>query len=242
MNIEDIKVGKWYNVPFKVVEIKSGDIHMKNGGIKAVCQPSELSEITARQDVRSEHSTVGTLNFVERLEKLWNGMCNVLFDEGCQKYAEDLSKAMRNHIESITPDTENGTKNTEPVLKYYQNRLFRKGDKVKPRERNGRIPWAKDTTLTVVADESTAGVTVRDEETGEERLMCVLFLELVTPVEELEPYYVEDGGLSVMVNSRINERVVCCSFHKNVHPNAKAAAEAERDRLNDEWRKEQRND
>lgn len=142
----------------------------------------------------------------------------------------------------LTP--ENGTKNTEPVLKYYQNRKFRKGDRVKPRERNGRVPWAKDMTLTVVADERSADVAVRDEETGEERLMCVLFLELVTPVEDLEPYSVVQPEnykcVRIMVGKRIHSSIpfdedecVCLSLEQ-----ALAAAEAECARLNTEYRKE----
>ena len=143
-------------------------------------------------------------------------------------------------LRPISP--ENGIKNTENAPKYDPNRMFRKGDKVKPRERNGRIPWAKDMTLTVVADERTAGVTVRDEETGEERLMCVLFLELVTPVEELEPYFVQDfkGGYGVF-HTRLQPEAEVCHYFNDMHPHAKEAAEAERDRLNAELRKEQSN-
>lgn len=136
----------------------------------------------------------------------------------------------------------NGIKNAETAPKYDPCRLFRKGDKVKPRERNGRIPWAKDMTLTVVADESKAGVAVRDEETGEERLMCVLFLELVTPVEELEPYSVSEGAGIIEVYNEKREAVKAW-FYSDVKAGVKALAEAEaeRDRLNAEWRKEQSN-
>ena len=141
----------------------------------------------------------------------------------------------------------NGIKNTEPAPKYDPNRLFRKGDKVKPRERNGRIPWAKDMTLTVVADESKAGVTVRDEETGEERLMCVLFLKLVTPVEELEISRVfNDKKMGAWIVTKDNFTHAYFPYRCEVSDNianskeeAKARAEAERDRLNAEYRKEQ---
>ena len=134
---------------------------------------------------------------------------------------------------------ENGTKNTETAPKYDPCRKFRKGDRVKPRERNGRVPWGKDMTLIVVADERTAGVTVRDEETGEERLMCVLFLELVTPVEELEPYTISEGPGIIEVYNEKREAVKTW-FYSNVKEGVKALAEAEaeRDRRNAEWRKE----
>lgn len=138
----------------------------------------------------------------------------------------------------------NGIKNTEPVLKYYKNRKFRKGDRVKPLERNGRVPWAKDMTLTVVADEHSADVAVRDEETGEERLMCVLFLELVTPVEEIEPYRVETGGYNRFRIKKGNLEYSYFPFGEHCvlgMDEAKAAAEAECNRLNAEYRKEQNN-
>lgn len=230
MNLKDIKIGKWYNVPFKVVEIKSGDIHMENGGIKAVCQPSELSEITS----------------VERTERLWNGMCDVLFDDNGQKYAEDLSKAMRNHIKSMNPDTENGTKNTENAPKYDPNRIFRKGDKVSPCAWQDRVPTArmgacciipKPGTYEVLTDELHEMVSLRY---GEDTIkMHICFLELVTPVEELEPYIVVDAHTHWDVADK-NMKTVAM-YSKGTHPNAKAAAEAERDRLNAEHRKEQNN-
>lgn len=123
--------------------------------------------------------------------------------------------------------------------KYDPCRKFRKGDIVTPKERNGRIPWAKDMTLTVVADESTAGVTVRYDDTGEERIMCVLFLELLTPVEELAPYYIEETEYEYCITIMIGERKdTPATYHKRMHPRAKEAAEAERDRLNAEYRKE----
>ena len=141
--------------------------------------------------------------------------------------------------------SDNITKNTETAPKYDPNRMFRKGDKAKTRIINGREnqKMPLNVIFTVVGDEDEYGAVPVEYMSPSRGLLTsttvhAVWLELVTPVEELEPYYVEDGGLSVMVNSRINERVVCCSFHKNVHPNAKAAAEAECARLNAEYRKE----
>ena len=63
-------------------------------------------------------------------------------------------------------------------------------------------------------------------------------LELVTPVEELEPYTVVEsyGRTDVMKGDYI------IATYTDSHPHAKEAAEAERDRLNAEYRKEQNND
>ena len=137
----------------------------------------------------------------------------------------------------------NCKKPIETAPKYDPNRQFREGDKVKPRERNGRIPWAKDMMLTVISDERNSGVTVRDEESGEERLMCVLFLELVTPVKERVSFRVGDfpvdGEWSVWKNS-FGKTEIISSYKIATHPHAKEAAEAECARLNAEYRKEQK--
>ena len=230
MDIKYIKVGKWYNVPFKVVEIKSGDIHMGNGGIKAVCQPSELSEITS----------------VERTERLWNGMCDVLFDDNGQKYAEDLSKSDAKTFKSMNPDTANGIKNTETATKYDPNRIFRKGDIVEM-DTHGRN-FSKElkkhglklcVRYTVTKDESADGHVAYTGDDGVEHLSMFFWLKLVTPVEELEPYIVVDAHTHWDVADK-NMKTVAM-YSKGNHPNAKAAAEAERDRLNAEYRKEQGN-
>jgi hypothetical protein len=65
-----------------------------------------------------------------------------------------------------------------------------------------------------------------------------VYLELVTPVEELEQYRVVDAYTHFDVADKYMKTVV--SYSKVHHPSAKAAAEAERDRLNKEWRKEQK--
>jgi hypothetical protein len=64
-------------------------------------------------------------------------------------------------------------------------------------------------------------------------------LELITPVEEMEPYIVVDAHTHWDVADK-NMKAVAI-YSKGNHPQAKAAAEAERDRLNAEYRKEQSN-
>lgn len=56
---------------------------------------------------------------------------------------------------------------------------------------------------------------------------------IVTPVEELKPYIVRESDMYWKIYDENDELVV--AFKKNIHPNAKAAAEAERDRMNKEW-------
>lgn len=134
----------------------------------------------------------------------------------------------------------------EVYPKYDPCRKFRSGDIVTPKERNGRIPWGKDTKLIVVDNERMAGVHVRNEETGEEHFICALFLELVTPVEEKEPYHIneifdiDDGnliGYEVAHGDTRESIFYGGETHLRTIAKAKAAAEAERDRLNAEYRK-----
>ena len=127
----------------------------------------------------------------------------------------------------FTPDrvsipSEHGT--LVPTPKYDPCRFFRKGDRVRiKREINGRklnhvfVNFSYDQTYTGSFYE----------------------LELVTPVEELEPYSVGESSHTWYV---YKDNDVVVAFNKENYPNAKAAAEAECARLNAEWRKEREND
>lgn len=127
-------------------------------------------------------------------------------------------------------------------------RLFREGDKVRVVEWNGRHFHDRDhgTELTTgciceVDDDEEAtsehGVLVVYEE--QVRYIAPCFLELVTPVEELEPYKLIDSPNTYNI---VRDSAMVMTIHKKSHPNAKAAAEAECARLNEEWRKEHTND
>jgi hypothetical protein len=129
-------------------------------------------------------------------------------------------------------------------------RPFRKGDKVKLTKWNGRICEKFfragihcGENLTVVRDEDCfLNVTVRTRH-GIEKAILSPFLELVTPVEELEPYYIEETEYEFCVTIMVGERKDSPAiYHKRMHPHAKEAAEAECERLNAEYRKEQNND
>lgn len=152
----------------------------------------------------------------------------------------------------------------ETAPKYDPCRLFRKGDIVKIVEWRGRR-MADDSNggvYTVQEDEKTndyKGVSIKHETKG--RLIGwarvhACNLELVTPVDETERYIIihneydkyyevcwkdddEDG-----MTGRVRCRVMYW-YHQSpmtyTEAQAKAAAEAERDRLNAEYRKERNN-
>lgn len=141
---------------------------------------------------------------------------------------------------------ENGTKNTEPAPKYDLCRLFRKGDIVTPCDVKGR--WLSDywknkagQHFVVTKDESGGKVPILDIKAKPFEVaeyLPAVYIELVSPVEELEPYFVMElkGGYGVY-NTRFQPETEACHYWNEMHPHAKEAAEAERDRLNAEHRK-----
>lgn len=149
-------------------------------------------------------------------------------------------------FEAVSPA--NGIKNTENAPKYDPNRKFRKGDIVEM-DTHGRDVAASlkkagielGKRYTVTEGESNTGhntgyVSFIGDDGIEHRAMF-FWLKLVTPVEELEPYIVVDAHTHWDVAEK-NMKTVAM-YSKGNHPHAKEAAEAERDRLNAEWRKEQ---
>lgn len=145
------------------------------------------------------------------------------------------------------------TKIPEVYPKYDPCRKFRKGDMVRYCAPDGRIyadrgslrEHIKNRDLThVVRDEQENGRVGVYDPLDEENPYYVPAhsLELVTPVEELEPYYIEETEYEFCVTIMVGERKdIPATYHKRMHPNAKAAAEAESKRLNEEYRKEQNN-
>lgn len=126
-------------------------------------------------------------------------------------------------------------------------RRFKKGDKVEYTPRNGRdffdMPWVYDAAVVIEDEDRIGSVVVRFTfNYGKPSVHKVpwYYLQIVTPVEELEPYYVKDDGTHYVVGKRPIEPeiVYLAEFAKHVHPHAKEAAEAECDRLNAEYRKE----
>lgn len=131
--------------------------------------------------------------------------------------------------------------------KHDTNRLFRKGDIVEI-DTHGRDIAAsmKKSGLElgkryiVTEDESNTGYNIGYVsficDDGIEHQSMFFWLKLVTPVEELEPYSVETCQYGYTVNKG---ELILATYNDETHPHAKEAAEAERDRLNAEYRKEQ---
>lgn len=140
--------------------------------------------------------------------------------------------------------------------KYDPCRRFKKWDRVRPVVRYGRTPddgALANVTYVVVDDEKNGLVSIarHDGKSGYAHTVTALYLELVTPVEELEPYSVkpvyetikeEDGllGYEVVNAEGLPEIIFFGGKGKyRVMQEAKEAAEAECARLNAEYRKEQ---
>lgn len=140
--------------------------------------------------------------------------------------------------------------------KYDPCRLFRKGDKAKPRIINGRenakIPLG--VILTVTGDEDEYGVVPVEYVSPALGLptsatVLTVWLELITPVEELEPYFIEEShdGATIVLTVRCipnGEGIAfryCPGWGGNVFHSEeqfRQHAVAECDRLNAEHRKE----
>ena len=142
--------------------------------------------------------------------------------------------------------SEHGT--SVPTPKHDPCRLFKKGDKVRIVEYKGRSYskyWEKRLgqilTVTWSEDENTSPEV--DEQT-----IDPAYIELVTPVEEREPYImpVNAPSNSIEVRDKRTNKVEAAFYfgkdHAYTFEQAATRAEAERDRLNSEWRKEQNHD
>lgn len=133
--------------------------------------------------------------------------------------------------------------------KYGPCRLFRKGDKVRVVEWNGRNYCDRDhhTELKTGCLAEIWDDEREEQQEGyvsviyEEYIRCVppCYLELITPVEELEPYEVTESTDYFAVENR-SKGDEAATFWKEWHPSPKEAAEAECARLNAEFRKEQK--
>lgn len=120
-------------------------------------------------------------------------------------------------------------------------RRFRKGDRVRVVAWQGRVPLCASILgkiANAVCDEHDFGVRIQIDSGEGYCTINSCFLELITPVEELEPYEVTESTDYFAVENRSKGDEVA-TFWKEWHPNPKEAAEAERDRLNAEHRKEQ---
>lgn len=139
---------------------------------------------------------------------------------------------------------EKGTKNTEPAPKYDPNREFREGDKVSVRKIHGKLPQCRYNGMVKVNEGDCCTINEKEHRncywvtipSGGNWCFDAAYLELVTPIEELEPYTVEEGKASFLLKK--GDKLLANYWPS--HPHAKAVAESERDRLNAEYRKEQK--
>lgn len=163
-----------------------------------------------------------------------------------------------NEMTDFSPvNTENGIKNTESAPKYDLCRKFRKGDKVKLRKQflGRETTFSKfseskfnfDDIYTIEEDEepqpSLVAVASNDGEYSEE--FCFYEIELVTPVEEVELFYVCENteSKSFEVRRKEDHKVQAAFYYfseDDTHvKRAAAKATLEHcDRLNAEHRKE----
>lgn len=135
--------------------------------------------------------------------------------------------------------------------KYDPCRLLRKGDKVQVKRRDGRCngkdgEYLREAFCTVIEDE-TRNELVRVLHNCTEYRLDPAYLELIDPVEELEPYYLDtvttDDNYTkpyfVIATRKHGYRIR--TFYANVFETieqTRAAAQAECDRLNAEYREE----
>jgi hypothetical protein len=170
--------------------------------------------------------------------------CTVLVKATVESVQETKAYVHHGCITHPLPFSEIYSVPTQP--KYDPCREFQPGDKVRMVMRDGRHPYCiqmrehivpTDTICTVVRCECNGFVAV-EYNNGYNPVVHFSFLELVTPVEELEPYSVtSDVGGHYVCDK---EGMVISLYYNNSHPHAKEAAEDECDRLNAEWRKEQK--
>lgn len=140
----------------------------------------------------------------------------------------------------------------ETYPKYDPRRKFRKGDKVRVVEWNGRNPVLPfmdckvgDIGTVIKAEDATSFFVRLQLERGYEKDMPYCHLELVTPVEELEPYSLHESKFADSFNI-VREKMCVMMFpfgskETGYYRNrlaAKEAAEAECARMNAEYRKE----
>ena len=149
--------------------------------------------------------------------------------------------------------------------KHDPTRPFEEGDIVKPRFVDGRtdIDLSSLHPYTVTKREDSWG-NVRVMNNNHSLTTKAVFLELITPVEEQEPFYIETEAFDYEIRNANDDPDIGTSlaFHVKFQDpdegqilrvksyyesyvysreHAKAAAEAERDRLNAEYRKERNN-
>lgn len=169
-----------------------------------------------------------------------------MVDNFLSSYFRETNKQekMRNALKKMGIDLTNIRPKHDPT------RLFKKGDKVRVVEWNGRKNIRNGMIGEVVSDEFSCKVELAIDGWTKDVFYPACHLELVTPVEELEPYFIyeskEEESFDIMKRvGKLNLTRNCIYYKTEINDHAeltreeaKAAAEAECDRLNAEYRKE----
>lgn len=146
-------------------------------------------------------------------------------------------------LSPISP--ENGIKNTESASKYDPCREFKVGDKVRVRKIHGNLPQCRYNGMVKIKEGDCCTINEKEHRnlywittpSGDNWCFDIAYFELVTPVEEIEPYCVRKYRSLYAVEKIDNHYIRPASYDIEDHPHAKEAAEAECDRLNEEFRK-----
>lgn len=143
-------------------------------------------------------------------------------------------------LRPISP--ENGIKNTETAPKYDPCRWFREGDRVEVKQYKGRLYtkfWAQYLGQ-VLAVGTSETETSSPELITKQGLQPIdpAYLELITPVEEIEQYFIQEDSVSYNIRSK-DECLIAAIVFKGICENPMQLAKDTCARLNAEYRKEQ---
>lgn len=166
-----------------------------------------------------------------------------VLDPCCNGNEDILADTPSGHLVFVEPHE---AQLAETAPKYDPCRPFKAGDIVTPSPVKGRwfgAAWEghREIRFTVTKDEDEEGTMwVQEDDSSTPIWVLAAFFQLISPVEELEPYEVEEFKETIQVRER-NTSITLATFDKECHPHAKEAAEAECARLNAAYRKEQNN-
>lgn len=218
-----------------------------------------MKNLVSSQMRRPNTNTLKIMNKKE-VKQLTKG-CTVLVKATVESVQETKAYVHHGCITHPLPFNEIYSVPTQP--KYDPCREFQPGDKVRMVMRDDRYPYCykmrehivpTDTICTITKRENCGFVEV-EYNNGYNPIVHFSFLELVTPVEELEPFYIIDDDADAehpffviqnrksTLSSGLDEEVMRFLYGQNYTADkdtVRKRAEAERDRLNAEWRKEQK--
>lgn len=176
-----------------------------------------------------------------------NGTVNKINEDGHILATCGGSSVWLDNPDKLSLPSEHGT--SVPTPKYDPCRRLKCGDIVELVEWNGRFPIPKSyfkeigiKKFRVVAEECRGIVTI--DILGTPHPLPICFIKLNTPVEEIEPYIVYENlhVCAVMHRDEKDGKFIAVFFISHYGKTiARERAEAERDRLNAEWRKEHGN-